>query len=253
MSMYLTTPWIILAIAGFCAGVVNVVAGGGGFLTFPALLLTGLDPRAANITSTVGLYPMQVTTGYAGRKHLTGTPHLSFRTLMILSLFGGAIGAGLLLCTSSQFFGKLVPWLVLFATAMFAIGSFRKTKAADARHRLGKIGSIIVHFLISIYVGYYGGGAGFLMLASLTMAGMPVRPANAAKIILVTLMNTSALIIFLFSKEIYWMQALVVCIASEIGSHVVGVRLLNAVNDRVMRIGIIAFGTALSVWLFVRA
>lgn len=248
----MTTTWIILALAGFCAGVVNVVAGGGGFLTFPALLLTGIDPRAANITSTIGLYPMQLTAGFAGRKHATSPPDISFRTMLAVSFIGGALGAGLLLLTSPAFFGALVPWLVLFATIMFAWGSFRPPPAVKGVHHLGKVGAVATHFFVSIYVGYYGGGAGFLVLAALTMAGMQVRPANAAKIILIGAMNTSAVVIFLFSHDIAWMQALVIFVASEIGSHLVGVRILNMVSDRVMRIGIVVFGLLLSVWLFAR-
>jgi len=248
----MTTSWLILAAAGFCAGVANVGAGGGGFFTFPALLLTGLDPRAANITGAVGIWPMQVTVGLTGRKQTAGIPHLSFRALLIINFIGGIFGAALLLCTPPSFFAALVPWLVLFATAMFAWGSFRKPHAEKPGHRLGKTGTIIAQILISIYVGYYGGGAGFLVLAALTLAGMPVRTANAAKLLLVGAANTSAVIIFLFSKDIYWMQALVIFVTSEIGSHVVGVRLLNRVSDKAMRIGIIALGLGLAVWLFAR-
>ena len=248
----MTASWIILAIASFCAGIVNVVAGGGGFLTFPALLLTGLDPRAANITSTVGLYPMQVTTGFAERRHVTDAPRVSFRTMMIISFVGGAIGAVLLLLTTPSFFGKLVPWLVLFATVMFAWGSFRKPPVAAKASRLGKLGAMATHFLVSMYVGYYGGGAGIMMLAVLTLAGMAVRPANATKIVLIAAMNTSALLIFLFSHQVAWKQAAVAFVCSEIGGHLVGMRLLNHVPERAMRIGIVIFGLLLSVWLFVR-
>lgn len=247
------STWIILAIAGFCAGVVNVVAGGGGFLTYPALLLTGIDPRAANITSTVGLYPMQVTAGYVGRAHAASAPNLSFKTMLAISFTGGILGAILLLCTSPSFFGKLVPYLVLFATAMFALGSFRKPAPGKPGHRMGKKTSILIHSLTSIYMGYYGGGGGFMVLAALTMAGMPVRKANASKIILICAMNTAATLIFLFSKDIFWQQVLVIFLASEIGSHTLGIYLLNRVSDRIMRIGIVVYGLGLAVWLFARA
>jgi uncharacterized membrane protein YfcA len=247
-----TTSWIILALAGFCAGAVNVVAGGGAFITFPALILTGLDPRAANITSTLGLYPAQVTSGYAGRQHASNLPQLSFRAMLAISFIGGGIGAGLLLLTSSTTFNRLVPWLVLFATAMFAWGSFRKPPAAGTGHHLGRIGFAIAQLMVSVYVGYYGGGSGFMMLAALTLTGMPLRAANASKIILISVMNTSAVVIFLFSHQIAWMQVLVLFVSSEIGSHTAGTHMLNKVNERVMRIGIIALGLMLAAWLFVR-
>ena len=106
----------MLAIVGFIAGVQNSLAGGGSFLTFPVLLLTGLPARAANVTSAVALFPGQLMTGYGSRHGVVGIPGLSVRTLFLISLAGGALGALLLLATPSDFFTALVPWLVLFAT-----------------------------------------------------------------------------------------------------------------------------------------
>jgi uncharacterized membrane protein YfcA len=111
------------------AGIQNALAGGGSFVTLPALIVSGLDARAANIASTLALFPGQVTTGWVGRAHVSGAGGLSFRALTIISLAGGAVGAVLLLETPSAFFARLVPWLVLFATALFAWGSFRPRKA----------------------------------------------------------------------------------------------------------------------------
>src|ERR1700753_1701478 len=104
---------IILSVAFICAGIVNAIAGGGSFMTFPALLLTGLDARAANITSTLALFPMQVTAGYAGRAMVGDAPNLSFRKMFIISLIGGTIGAILLLLTPSAVFARMLPWLIL--------------------------------------------------------------------------------------------------------------------------------------------
>jgi len=108
--------WTWLFVAGLWAGAQNALAGGGSFVTLPALILSGLDPRAANITSTIALFPGQVTTGLVGRRMVSGADHLSFRALFVISLAGGAVGATLLLETPADFFAKLVPWLVLFAT-----------------------------------------------------------------------------------------------------------------------------------------
>src|SRR5438132_5412195 len=126
---------IVLFIAAFIAGVQNALAGGGSFLTFPALLFAGLDPRAANITSTIALFPGQVATGFAGRKAVAGLPSLSFRALFIISLMGGALGAVLLLATPVSIFTRLVPWLVLFATAVFAWGSFLRKPVVENEQR----------------------------------------------------------------------------------------------------------------------
>ncbi|HET8706011.1 MAG TPA: sulfite exporter TauE/SafE family protein, partial [Pseudomonadales bacterium] len=137
----ITLPFLIFCAASLAAGIVNTLAGGGSFLTFPALLLTGLDPRAANMTSTIALFPMQITSGYAGRKMAGGTPALSFKALFVISLIGGAVGAGLLLLTPPTTFGKMVPWLILFATGCFAYGSFRKKSTDEDHYHLGRKGS----------------------------------------------------------------------------------------------------------------
>ncbi|HEY1491214.1 MAG TPA: TSUP family transporter, partial [Steroidobacteraceae bacterium] len=116
--------YLVLFAAALWAGVQNALAGGGSFITLPALMLTGMDARAANITSTVALFPAQLATGWTGRKLVAGAAGLSFRTLALVSLIGGALGAILLLITPPTFFARLVPWLVLFATIVFAWGSF---------------------------------------------------------------------------------------------------------------------------------
>ena len=115
---------IVLFFASLWAGAQNALAGGGSFITLPSLMLTGMDARAANMTSTVALFPAQIATGWTGRKNVSGAAGLSFTTLSIVSLLGGALGGVLLLKTPSSFFARLVPWLVLFATVIFAWGSF---------------------------------------------------------------------------------------------------------------------------------
>ncbi len=248
----LTLPLLLFIAAAFVAGIANTLAGGGSFFTFPALLFMGLDARAANITSTLALFPMQLSAGYAGRKHAEGLPHLPFRALFAISLVGGAIGAALLLLTPSAFFARLVPWLILLATGLFAWGSFfKKPRQAQGSHRLHVLTAALIQFLIAVYGGYFGGGIGFLMLAALTLAGMSIRAANATKIILASAMNGMAVIIFAFSKDIGWVQVVTGGIASVLGS-LVGVHLLNKVNERVLRGGIVVFGLALTIGLFLR-
>ncbi|MDD3287856.1 MAG: sulfite exporter TauE/SafE family protein [Alphaproteobacteria bacterium] len=242
--------FLIFFAAAFAAGIINALAGGGSFLTFPALLLTGLDARAANITSTIALFPMQLSTGYAGRKMAGDSPSLSLKELCGISLIGGVIGASLLLLTTPAFFAKLVPWLILFATVVFAYGSFRKKPdEIHSHYHLGRAGSILSQFLISIYGGYFGGGIGFLMLAALTLGGMAIRKAGATKNILAGIMNASAVIIFLFSKDIAWAQAGVGIVGSVLGGFV-GVRLLHKVNERLLRTAIVVLGLALTVAMF---
>lgn len=240
---------LLLFGAGLWAGTQNALAGGGSFVTLPALMLSGLNARSANITSTIALFPGQVTTGWAGHNNATGTARLSFKALFIISLIGGALGASLLLLTPPSFFAKLVPWLVLFATGIFAWGSFfRKPHEHEPLSPWLAGGS---QFLISIYGGYFGGGIGFLMMAALTIAGLKVRAAGATKNVLAAVMNASAVVIFLFGKEIQWLNAIILGLGAMIGG-LIGAHLLLRVNERILRIGIVILGLALTVGLFLR-
>ncbi len=243
-------PLIVLFVASLWAGAQNALAGGGSFITLPALMFTGMDARAANITSTIALFPAQLATGWTGRQFVTGAAGLSFRLLVAISLLGGALGALLLLATPSAFFARLVPFLVLFATGIFAWGSFGP-KSGTPRP-LSRTGAAIAQFLISIYGGYFGGGIGFLMLAALTAAGLAVRVAGATKNVLAGVMNASAVAIFLFSADVHWLAA-VVASAGAIAGGVGGGLLLNRVNEKALRVVVIVIGVALTIGLFLRA
>jgi uncharacterized membrane protein YfcA len=241
---------IMIAAAGLFAGVQNALAGGGSFITFPALLLAGLNPLAANMTSTIAMFPSQTTTAYAGRKLAGDVGTLRFRDLFIISIVGGIAGALLLLHTPASFFAKLVPWLVLFATSVFAWGSFRR-KPLHAASSMPRWVLVLVQTCISIYGGYFGGGIGFLMLAALTVAGLPVRPAAATKNVLAATMNASAVAIFVFSRDVHWLHAAVLGGGAIVGG-LIGAQLLTRVNERWLRVGVIALGGALSIGLFLR-
>jgi uncharacterized membrane protein YfcA len=242
---------VVLVVVSFAAGAQNALAGGGSFLTFPALLFAGLDPRAANITSTIALFPGQVTTGLAGRNLVTGAAGLGFATLFTISLIGGAIGAVLLLVTPPGVFARMVPFLVLFATVVFAWGSFGRRQAGDAvAARLGVRGAMVAQGLIAIYGGYFGGGIGILMLAALTAAGVAVRAAGATKNVLAGVMNAAAVVVFLLRAQIAWDLVLYVAIAAVIGGQF-GVFLLRRINETLLRGGIVVIGIALTIGLFI--
>lgn len=242
--------WLFIFLAGIVAGAQNALAGGGSFVTLGMLVIAGLDPRAANITSTMALFPGQAATGYAGRGMANGAEGLSFRTLFIVSLAGGVAGALLLLATPPTFFAGLVPWLVLFATAVFFWGSFIRTPV-EGTSMLSPMAAAAAQFAIAIYGGYFGGGIGFLMLAVLTVAGLPVRSASATKNALAVAMNASAVLIFMFSSDVHWLHALVLGAGGIIGG-LTGVWLLPRVNERLLRILVIAIGIALTIGLFYR-
>lgn len=241
----------ILFVAATWAGAQNQLAGGGSFITLPALMMFGMDARAANITSTVALFPGQMTGGWIGRKQASGTERLSFRQLTIISLIGGALGALLLLATPSSLFARMVPWLVLFATGAFAWGSFGR-KPQETGNPLSTTAAAAMQFVIAIYGGYFGGGIGFLMLAALTLSRVPVRAASATKNVLAGVMNLTAVVIFLFSGQVHWLAAAVACVGAIIGSFI-GARLLSKVNEKVLRFMVVIIGVVLTVGLFLRA
>jgi len=240
----------ILFIASLWAGMQNALAGGGSFITLPSLILTGMDARAANITSTIALFPAQIATGWTGRKLVGRAAGLSFPALVGISLVGGALGAALLLLTPASFFARLVPWLVLFATGIFAWGSFRKR--AQTSRKLNRFGAAAAQLCISIYGGYFGGGIGFLLLAALTAAGVALRTAGATKNVLAAVMNASAVAIFVFSPELRWLAA-AVCSSGAIIGGVIGGLMLQRVDERLLRVAVVLIGVVLTVGLFLRA
>ena len=247
----MTWPLVILFFVAVWAGVQNALAGGGTFLTLPALMLTGMTALSANITSTVALFPGQLTSSWGGRGHVAGAEGLSFRALVVISLAGGVLGAILLLVTPSSIFQALVPWLVLFATSVFAYGSFVPRKA-DRPPMLGKTTAGVAQFCIAISGGYFGGGIGFLMLAALTAAGLAIRNANATKNVLAGVMNASAVAIFVFSPQVHWLQAGIACVGAVIGGFAGG-HMVTRVNQKLLRLIAVIIGVALTVGLFYRA
>jgi uncharacterized membrane protein YfcA len=240
----------LVFVAGLWAGLQNTLAGGGSFVTLPALILAGLTPLAANITSTVALFPGQVTSGVAGRRLVEGVRGLSFRALLAISVAGGAAGGLLLLNTPATIFARLVPWLVLFATTVFAWGSFRR-RPVEGAARLGPAGAGVAQFLIAVYGGYFGGGIGFLMLAALTMAGLATRAAGATKNALAGAMNASAVLLFVASPQVHWTPAVVLGAGAVFGG-LAGAWALHRVNERLLRVAIVALGLALTAGLFLR-
>ena len=242
----------VLFVASLWAGAQNALAGGGSFITLPSLMLTGMDARAANITSTVALFPAQVVTGFTGRADARSPPGLSMTTLFVISLIGGGLGALILLATPPTVFAHLVPWLVLFATALFAWGSFLRKPPKPGETHLPPWGAGLVQFGIAIYGGYFGGGIGLLMMASLTMAGLAVRNAGASKNILAGVMNASAVAIFAFSKDVHWLQAAVTAVGGSLGGWA-GALMLRRVNEKLLRVLVVAIGIFLTIGLFLKS
>ena len=242
----MTSMMLLLFAAGLWAGAQNALAGGGSFITLPALIAAGLDPKLANITST-----MAITTGWAGRSLVSGAERLSFRSLALIAFCGGIGGAFLLIATPSRVFAAMVPWLVLAATALFAWSSFGpKTKEASAPPP-GWV-TVLTQGTIALYSGFFGGGAGIMTLASLTLARLPVRNAGGTKNVLVALSNLSAAVVFALSGAVAWQQALLIGSGAMIGGYL-GARALKELPEKLLKLAIVVIGVALTAGLFVRA
>ena len=244
----------LIALAGLYAGTQNALAGGGSFITFPSLLLAGLNPLAANMSSTIALFPSQMTSAFVGRRLVSGIGPVKFRSLFLTSIIGGALGAWLLLSTPVSVFTRLVPWLVLFATSVFAWGTFFRKPLSEEQIGHAQLPSAAVLLIqggIAVYGGYFGGGIGFLMLAALTIAGQQVRTAGATKNALAMTMNAVAVAIFACSPLINWSAVIALGIGG-IGGGFLGGWLMHRLPEKLLRRFVVLVGAALTVWLFVR-
>jgi len=243
----------LVALASFVAGFLNAVAGGGSFLTFPALIAAGLPPIDANASNTVALFPGQIATGYAARDGLRAAAADSRVDLPIfaaISLAGGFIGGILLLVTPQAVFGRIVPWLILFATAVFAGGNFMPR--AGKKFRLNRAGIFAVQAVVAIYGGYFGGGAGILMLSALTLFGLrDIWLMNSLKILVVMLMNAAAVLTFIAAGLIHWQWTILVA-AGAIAGGFAGLHAARRVPQHIVKGFVVAVGLVLTVYFFMK-
>src|SRR5919106_1691566 len=179
-------PWLVMLCAAFAAGAINSIAGGGTLLTFPVLIWLGLDPRVANGTSTVALWPGLFGGLFGYRRELENSSTILIR-LGLTSVIGGAFGAWLLIWTPSPVFADLVPFLILFATILFmlqgVINRQLRIGSLEAKpNRLWWTGAIASQFFSAMYGGYFGAGNGILMLAAMGLLGInELHRANGIK------------------------------------------------------------------------
>ena len=243
----------LLLAAAFVAGALNAVAGGGSFLTLPALVFTGMPPVVANATGTVALLPGYVSGALGFREDMEAPPGLSLRTLIVLSLVGGAIGAALLLVTNDKTFSKIVPWLLLLATILFAVGPMllRKLKNNETGHASG--GKSATGLLaVSIYGGYFNGGLGILLLALFGLLGQTkLNAMNGMKNVVSALLTAIAVAIYAWGGVVAWPQALVMMIAATAGGYF-GARLARRIPAPMLRAGIVAIGLIMTMLFFLR-
>ncbi len=212
------TQNLLLFAAALLAGIVNGVAGGGGLIVFPALLITGVPAVNANATNAAALWFGTAASTLAYREELS-THRRELFLLTGCSVVGGVLGAYLLLHTSPANFAALVPYLMLIATLLFTF-SQPLIKWLRLKSRLPMFVILLLQLAIATYGGYFGGGAGILILAVLNIMGIQnIHTMNAFKTWLATCLNAVAVIYFALAKTIFWQQAMMMAVAAVIGGY----------------------------------
>ena len=225
--------------AGLLAGAINAVAGGGTFISMPVLIYAGLPSVPANASSTVALFPGSLASIYAYRQDFKGYEHISLKALIVISITGGCIGALLLIFTPSENFDKIIPWLVLIGAIAFIFGR-QISRLLQSRFKINRTMLIIAQFILGIYGGYFGGGAGIMMMAVWGVFGLTdMKLLNANKTLLVGAANSIAVVIFIISGKIWWPQTCIMLIATTIGGYT-GAYYVRRLNQNILR-GVISF------------
>lgn len=245
---------IWLVVAAFLAGVLNAVAGGGSFLLFPAMLGTGMLPVQANATNTVALWPGQLTSIYAYRHDMRKNRRLVL-PMCLAGLLGGTAGALVLLNTPQTTFLHLVPWLLLLAATIFAL-SRPVTRWIERRNRGAEVRAprrtlvFLTTVAVCFYIGYFGAGAGFLIITLLSLFGFQdLNEINALKVAATTMANGIAFLIFVVGGEVEWHYCLPAMVACAIGGYA-SARLARNIPQPVLRGAVIAIGFGMAAWFF---
>jgi uncharacterized protein len=247
---------IFLFFAAAVGGAINAVAGGGSFVAFPALLFTGASPVPANATNTLALWVGTTASGGAYRQKLD-LPRRVMIPLIVTSVIGGVAGALLLIKTPAQTFLKVLPWLMLGATLLFAFGQ-RLTGSISAgisgeTSWRSMLGATIFELAVALYGGYFGGGIGILNLAMLSVLGMTdIHAMNKLKVILGSIINGVAAVAFVVTGFILWPQAGVMTVGAIAGGYGAA-HYAQKLPQIWIRGFVIAVGTLMTIYFFIRA
>lgn len=246
------TQIIFLISIGLFGGAWNAIAGGATLFTFPALMAVGLPPVVANATNYLALLPSNAAALPAYREELRGLGK-SLLPLLVVSGLGAIVGSILLLVSDPDVFVLLIPFLILFATGLFAFGdSLRTWLLKGLGEARGNRVIYVALFLCSIYGGYFGAGLGFILLALAQIMGFSdFHVANSIKNLLATSFTILSILVFGIGGLIAWPEAVTMMVGSTIGGYVGG-RLAKRVNTLYLRGVVIAFGLILSAVYFGR-
>jgi uncharacterized protein len=240
------------------SGALNSVAGGGSFLSFPALVFTGMPPINANATNTAALWPGTAASVAAYRQVISGQKRI-FLPLVATGITGGLIGAITLLRTPQATFLKLIPWLLLVATLLLTFSGqitrlFGPLMPSDEDRPARKaifVGAV-TQLCIAIYIGFFGAGAGILMMAMFAIMGVrSIHTINGLKTMLATICNGVAIVAFIFARAIIWPQALLMVTGAALGGYG-GAWYAQKLPPRLVRWFAISTGFAMTAWFFLK-
>jgi uncharacterized protein len=247
---------IFLFFAGALGGAMNAVAGGGSFVAFPALMLTGVPPVPANATNTLALWVGVNASSGAYRQKVT-MPKRILYPLLVMAFIGGLAGAILLIRTPAQTFLKLIPWLMLAAMLLFIFGRhltrfFSGGIAHDASVTAIAV-ACVFELVVAVYGGYFGGGIGIMNLAMFAALGMTdIHAMNALKLIVVAVINGIATLAFIATGSIAWPQGLVMILGAGIGGYL-SAHFAQKLPQAWIRAVIIVISLAMTIYFFRRA
>jgi uncharacterized protein len=244
---------IFLFLAGALGGVLNSVAGGGSFIAFPALLFTGVPPIPANATNTIALWTAAAASGGAYRRRLD-MPRRVMVPLLAVSLMGGLAGAVLLLKTPAHTFMRVLPWLTLGATLLFAFGKKlargRKSAIGHEASAAALTGATLFQLGVAVYGGYFGGGMGIVMLAMLAALGMTdIHAMNALKSVMGFVINGVAVVAFIVAHAVYWKHGVVMIVGGTLGGYL-GAHYAQKVPQLWIRMLVVVVGAGMTVYFF---
>jgi uncharacterized membrane protein YfcA len=243
-----------LVIASFLAGALNAMAGGGSFLSFPALLGVGVLPIQANATNTVALWPGQFTSIAAYWTDLKANLSLVL-PVCSAALVGGVSGAIVLLRTGQATFMALVPWLLLLAAGLFAVSGpvsrrLRRARVSSPEKKPNLAPLWIGLVVVCFYIGYFGAGAGFLVMSVLAVFGIQhINQVNALKVVATTTANGIAVLTFIVEKQILWKYCLLMMIAAAVGGYL-GAHYSRRMDPRFMRTLVVMIGLGMAAYFF---